>query len=163
MKRIEIGQSLFDEEFRRHVAKNIRNAKKSVKIVTGEISAYNYFDLRNAAEEAASRRVKIEVYANGPERNIMNRLISHKIDVYIGEENSSEHFMICDYERVIVSKKEENRIRPTQMGNRKGFIIDDRSKVRTYIQEFSRLKRNAQKKRMKGIDPLVKALRKPLK
>jgi hypothetical protein len=163
MKRIDIKQSLFDKEFRRKVANSIRDAKKSIKIVTGEISAYNYFDLRNSAEEAANRGVKIEVYANGPETDIMNRLISHEIDVYIGEEDSSEHFMICDDKYVIVSKKDENRTKPTQMGNRKDFVIDDRGKVKEYIQRFNRLKRNAQKKNIQGSDPLVKALRNPLR
>jgi len=32
------------------------------------ISACNYFDLREAAEEAAERGVKIDVYANSPDR-----------------------------------------------------------------------------------------------
>ena len=51
MASTEINQSPFDNEFREQVAKYIRNAKKTIKIVTGEISAYNYYDLRNAAEE----------------------------------------------------------------------------------------------------------------
>ena len=122
MTSIEINQSPFDNEFREQVAKHIRNAKKTIKIVTGEISAYNYYDLRNAAEESAKKGIEIDVYATGPDRNIINRLISHKINVYIGSEDSLEHFMICD-DIVIISQKDENRIKPTPMGRRNGLNL----------------------------------------
>jgi hypothetical protein len=158
-----IKQSPFDNEFRKEVAKHIQNAKKSIKIVTGEISAYNYFDLRDAAEDAAKRGVKIDVYANDPDNNIINRLISHEINVYIGKEDLSEHFMICDDKDVIVSQKDEHRIRPTPMGNRKGIIIDIPNKVEGYIERFEKLKSNAEKKRIEGTDTLVKALRNPIR
>ena len=123
MASTEINQSPFDNEFREQVAKYIRNAKKTIKIVTGEISAYNYYDLRNAAEESAKKGIEIVVYATGPDRNIINRLISHKINVYIGSEDSLEHFMICDDDIVIISQKDENRIKPTPMGRRKRFNL----------------------------------------
>ena len=154
-----IKQSPFDNKFRRLVAGHIRNAKKSIKIVTGEISAYNYFDLRNAAEEAARRDVRIDVYASGPHRDIINRLIYHNINVYIGRDDPIQHFMIIDDKKVIVSQKEENRIKPTPMGNRKGKILDDSDEVKKYIQTFEKLKENARKEKIQGIDPLVKAVR----
>jgi putative NIF3 family GTP cyclohydrolase 1 type 2 len=79
---IIIKKSPFDNNFRQIVADHIRNAKKTIKIVTGEISSYNYYDLRNAAEDAAERGVKIDVYATSPDRDIINRLIHNGINVY---------------------------------------------------------------------------------
>jgi hypothetical protein len=159
---IEIKQSPFDNEFREQVAKHIRNAKKNIKIVTGEISAYNYYDLRNAAEEIAEKGIQIDVYATGPDRNIINRLISHKINVYTGSEDSADHFMICDDKIAIVSQKDENRIKPTPMGKRRGSIINDSKAVKQYITRFEKLKINAKKEKIRGLDPLVKALQNPI-
>lgn len=71
--------------------------------------------------------------------------------------------MICDDKDVIVSQKDEHRIRPTPMGNRKGIIIDIPNKVGEYVERFEKLKSNAEKKTIVGTDPLVKALRNPIR
>jgi hypothetical protein len=83
--RSTIEQSPYDSEFRKVVSGYIRKAEKNIKIVTGEISAYSYFDLRKAAEEAAEKGVDIKVYANGPDESISSRLIRQIMDVYIGK------------------------------------------------------------------------------
>ncbi len=53
---VEIKQTPFDKKFREIVEEHIRQSNKSIKIVTGEISAYNYFDLRNAIIKPLRRR-----------------------------------------------------------------------------------------------------------
>jgi hypothetical protein len=140
------------------VVKSIRKAKSSIKIVTGEISDYNYFDLRNAAEEAAERHVDIDVYATGPNKDIVNRLVSHDIRVYISSEDLPEHFMICDYNIVTTSQKDKNRMKRTKIGNRRGSILTDKDDIRKYITEFDRLKAKANKQKITGNDPLIDLL-----
>jgi sugar-specific transcriptional regulator TrmB len=162
MGSVEIEQTPFDKKFRGIVEEYIRESNKSIKIVTGEISAYNYFDLRSASEEAASRGVKIDVYASGPHTDIINRLIHHKINVFIGDRDPQEHFMICDERKVIVSIKEKNRTKPTVMGKRIGVIKDTASEVRKYMEMFEGLKKNARKQRIEGEDPLLAALNHPI-
>jgi hypothetical protein len=164
MGSVEIEQTPFDKKFRGIVEEYIQGSNKSIKIVTGEISAYNYFDLRNAAEEAASRGVKIDVYANGPHTDIINRLIHHKINVFIGDRDPQEHFMICDERKVIVSVKEKIRTKPlvSVMGKRIGLIKDTASEVRKYMEMFEGLKKNARKQRIVGEDPLLAVLNHPI-
>lgn len=156
MGSVEIEQTPFDKKFRGIVEEYIRESNKSIKIVTGEISAYNYFDLRNAVEEAAGRGVKIDVYASGPHTDIINRLIHHKINVFIGDRDPQEHFMICDERKVIVSVKEKNRTK------RIGVIKDTANEVRKYMDMFEGLKKNARKQRILGKDPLLAALNHPI-
>lgn len=158
----DIKPSLFDEEFRQQVVKHIREATKSIKIVTGEISAYNYLELRNAAEEAADRGIEIDVYATGPDIDIINRLIYNGINVYIGSEDPQEHFMIVDDGKMIISSKEKNRPIPTPMGNRKGqIIVKESKKIKEKISEFERLKKKAIKREIEDRDPLERMFGKP--
>jgi hypothetical protein len=159
---IEIEQTPFDKKFREIVEEHILAANKEIKIVTGEISAYNYFELRSAAEDAAKRGVNIEVYASSPDRDIINRLIHHKINVYIGDTDPQEHFMICDDRTVIVSIKNENRTKPTEMGRRHGTIKSRITDVREYKKRFEELKKKAVKEKIKGQDPLLEALNHPI-
>lgn len=162
MAKIRIDSDPFDAEFRRVVANSIQKAKKNIRIVTGEIAAYNFYDLRTAAEEAAERGVKIEVYASGPERDIINRLIHNNMSVYIGNEDPRQHFMIRDNEEVIVSEKDENRIKPTPIGNRRGVVLDSPEEVKKYAKIFNELKSKATKEQIMGEDPLIRALRQPI-
>ena len=64
--------------------------------------------------------------------------------------------MISDDNIVIVSQKDENGIKPTPMDKRRGLILDDPNAVEQYIQRFERLKINAKKEKIRGLDPLVK-------
>jgi sugar-specific transcriptional regulator TrmB len=143
------------------VAEHIRSAKRSIKIVTGEISSYNYYDLRNAAEEAADRGVKIDVYATSPDRDIINRLIHNGINVYTGQETPNEHFMIIDNKKVIISYKEKDRKIPTPMGDRKGKLTDTPKEVKQHSLMFEKLKKEAIKESICGVDPLQRILNTP--
>lgn len=162
MARVQIKSDPFDAEFRRTVVESIQKAKKSIRIVTGEIAAYNFYDLRTAVEDAAERSVKIEVYASSPEPDIINRLINNDIDVYVGSEDPRQHFMISDDEQVIISGKDKNRVKPIPLGNRRGTILDSPQEVKKYVKMFTELKSRATKARLSGEDPLIRALRKPM-
>ncbi len=158
MTRIQIESDPFDIEFRTKVASHIRKAKKSIKIVTGEISAYDYLDLRNAAEEAADKGVKIDIYATGPDPAIVNRLLSFNINVYLGKEDPLKHFMIVDDRKVIISYKEANRQHPTPMGQRKAVISDEPKDMKECKEAFAKLKGNAIKQVPSDKDPVTELL-----
>jgi hypothetical protein len=162
MRKVEIPTDPFDLKFREHIASEIRKAKKSIKIVTGEIGSYNYFDLRSAAEDAAKRGVDIHVYSVTPERDITNRLIHNKINVYRGNQDPKEHFIIRDDKAVTISFKDEGRIKPTPMGKRKAKYTEDPKVVSDSLQIFKKLMQRATKVKISGRDPLEEALEKPV-
>jgi hypothetical protein len=117
--------------------------------------------MRNAAEEAAERGVKIDVYATSPDRDIINRLIHNGINVYTGEEIPREHFMIIDNKKVIISYKERGRKIPTPMGDRKGKLTDTQKEVKQRSVRFEKLKKEAKKEGLSGVDPLQRILNNP--
>lgn len=160
-KTTKIPSDSFDLKFREHVAREIRKAKKSIKIVTGEAGSYNYFDLRNEAEDAANRGVKIYVYAVSPDPDTANRLVHNRIIVYKGKEEPNDHFVIRDDKAVTISF-EAARTRPTPMGQRIAEFTEDRKAVSYSLQEFRRLVKKAKKVRLSGKDPLERALEKPI-
>lgn len=155
MKRVQIKSDPFDIEFRTAVASHIRKAQKSIQIVTGEISAYDFLDLRNAAEEAADKGVKIEVYASSPEQFIIDRLLSFNIAVYLGKEDPSKHFMIVDGKQVIISHKDADRERPTPIGKRRATISHDPRDLKECKVAFRKLKEKAVKQVPSGKDPIT--------
>lgn len=144
----------FDVPFRRKVASEIRAAKKSLQIVTGEISAYDFLELRAAAEDAAERGVMIEVYAKGPDPLLIERLLSFGIHVYIGSKDPPEHCMIRDGKAVTVSYKVEGREIPTPRGQREAAWYDSHAQVKKYQKLFQSLKRSAKPQSLTGKDPL---------
>jgi hypothetical protein len=155
MTRVQIPSDPFDIEFRTKVASYIRKAKKTIQIVTGEIGAYDYLDLRNAAEDAADKGVKIEVYASSPEPAIVHRLLSFNVNVYLGNEDPEKHFMIIDGKEVIISFKERNRQRPTPIGERKAVISNNIEDLRKCRETFSHLKNKATKQVLSDRDPVT--------
>ena len=161
-KTIKIPRDSFGLKFREHVAREIRKAKKSIKIVTGEGGSYNYFDLRNEAEDAANRGVKIYVYSVWADPDVANRLIHNKMTVYKGNEDPKDHFVIRDDEAVTTSFKEIDRIKPTPMGQRRAEFTEDSRVVAKSSQTFKRLIGKSKKVRMSGKDPLEQALEKPI-
>lgn len=154
MTREDIPQDPFDINFRRKVASEIRKAKHNIQVITGEISAYDYLDMRRAAEEAAERGVKIEVYAKIPDEATIERLLAYGIDVYLGQEDPLEHCMIRDGKAVTISYKQKGRQIPTPMGERIAVWSNEPEEVREYKSRFQRLKGSATKQVSTGKDPL---------
>jgi hypothetical protein len=68
--------------------------------------------------------------------------------------------MIIDDKKMIISFKERNREKPTQMGNRIGQIITESKKISEKTSVFKRLKKKAIKETIKGDDPLQRILNK---
>jgi hypothetical protein len=66
--------------------------------------------------------------------------------------------MIIDDEKIVVSYKERNRKIPTPIGDRKGKTTDNPKEIKKYSLMFERLKEEARKETIKGIDPLESIL-----
>lgn len=154
MTREVIPKHPFDIPFRSKVASEIRAARKSIQIITGEISAYDFLELRTAAEDAAERKVNIEVYVTSPEPSIIERLLSFGIRVYIGKKDPREHCIIRDGEAVTVSYKKAGRTVPTPDGEREAVWYDSPVQVKKYKALFKALKRSATPQAPTGKDAL---------
>lgn len=112
-----------DRVFRQRVEKLIREAKRHLVVISGELGAYDFPELQEAAHEAARRGVQIEVYANEPRAEVVSRLRNAGARVSIGSIRSRDHYLAVDDERVILSVKVPG-VRPTPRGTRNGFQFE---------------------------------------
>lgn len=164
MKRqIVIPRDPADENFRRHTKDLIDSAKEEIIVIAGELGAYSFHDLRQAAEAAAERGVKIRIYAPSPDRNIVNRLIRHGCEVYLGKTKQRDHYMLVDRKSYIISKKLEKKARVAPVGTRLGYeYIDDKAGAKKIALLFDRLTKGLDKEKIQGYDSFVLALKSPL-
>jgi hypothetical protein len=81
--------------------------------------------------------------------------------VYTGKEIPKEHFMVIDNKKVIISYKERGRKIPMPMGDRKGKLTDTPKEVKQRSLMFEKLKKEAIKESISGVDPLQRILNTP--
>jgi phosphatidylserine/phosphatidylglycerophosphate/cardiolipin synthase-like enzyme len=148
-----------DENFRRYAAKLIDSAKKEVLVIAGEIGAYNFPDLKWAAERARKRGVSVKVYATNPPQQVVNGLLAKGIGVYKGPV-MKDHYLIVDSKSFIHSKPHQPVV-----GKREGEVCMNKpAEARKVVKRFEKLVENS--KPLTKVDwkqdPLWKALRKPL-
>ena len=148
-----------DEEFRRKATQLIDSAKKEILVITGEIGAYSFPDLKWAAERARERGLTVKVYSSSPPPSVVNGLIAKGIEVYVGPK-VRDHFLIVDSKSFIHSRPHRPLI-----GERAGEIYtNDPKAAAKLVKNFEQLVRKAKPQKKvdwKG-DPLWKALQKPL-
>lgn len=164
MKRhMVIPQDTTDEHFRRHTKDLIDSARKEIIVIAGELGAYSFHDLRQAAEAATERGIKIRIYGSSPGRDIVNRLVRHGCEVYIGKEKPYDHYMLVDRKSYIISKKGESKACETMIGTRLGYkYLNDKSGAKEIVNLFNRLTKGLDKEKIRGEDPFVLALKSPL-
>ena len=148
-----------DENFRRDAAKLIDSAKEEVLVIAGEIGAYNFPDMKWAAERARKRGVSVKVYATNPPQQVVNGLLAKGIQVYRGPA-MKDHFLIIDSKSYIHSKPH-----PPVVGKREGEVyLNKPAAARKVVKHFEKLVENS--KPLTKVDwkqdPLWKALQKPL-
>ena len=148
-----------DENFRRYAAKLIDSAKKEVLVIAGEIGAYNFPDLKWAAERARKRGVSVKVYATNPSQQVVNGLLAKGIEVYKGPV-MKDHYLIIDSKSFIHSKPHQPVV-----GRREGEIyVNKPAEARNVVKRFEKLVEKS--KPLTKVDwkqdPLWKALQKPL-
>ena len=154
-----ISRDSTDEDFRQKAARLIDSAKNEIIVITGEISAYGFQDLKWAAERARKRGVSVRVYASSPSSDISNGLIARGIEVFIGPK-ADNHALVADSKSYILSGPHGPEI-----GKRTGELVENEPEEATKIKaRFEKLLVGA--KPLKKIDwkqdSLWRALQKPL-
>ena len=134
-----------DENFRRDAAKLIDSAKKDVLVIAGEIGAYNFPDLKWAAERARKRGVSVKVYATNPPQHVVNGLLAKGIEVYKGP-LMKDHFLVVDSKSFIHSKPHQPVV-----GRREGEVyVNNPAAARKVVRRFEKLVENS--RRMTKVD-----------
>lgn len=105
----KISRDSTDEDFRRRAAKLIDSAKREIIVITGEISAYGYADLKWAAERARDRNVSVKVYASSPSPEITNSLLARGVEIFIGP-RVKNHYLVVDSKSFILSNPHAREI-----------------------------------------------------
>lgn len=153
-----ISRDSTDEDFRRKAAQLIDSAKDEIVVITGEISAYGFPDLKWAAERARERGVAVKVYASSPSSDISNGLVARGIEVFIGP-RVKDHYLVVDSRSYILSKPHA-----LEVGERTGELHEDEPEEAGEIREkFDKLlaKATPLKKIDWKKDSLWKALQRP--
>jgi hypothetical protein len=144
-------------EFRRIVRQRLDSAKRSIKVITGEFSAFsNYLELQWAVERAINRGVKFRVYAHSLEPGIARKLMRWGAELYLGSDCGGDHFMIVDGNEVVVSEKHA----PSSIGDRHGYITSD---TRRFHKSFNSILRKGRRlRKVAGEDPFHALLHRPI-
>ncbi len=163
MKMIEVKRDSTDALFREATKELIDSAEKEIIVIAGELSAYDFHDLKLATESARDRAVKIRIYASRPDQDTVNRLVYNGCEVYIGAEKPKDHYMIVDGISYMISEKEKVSTTRTRVGSRYAKKYIDYAKgAQELVAYFERLTKKAKKAEIKGKDPLIKALDSPI-
>lgn len=117
---VQIHASENDEEFRRVTKNLLDSATSEILIITGEIGASFFPELRQSAFGALKRGVRMRVYATSPGQELADDLASKGVELRIGPPTTKDHFMVVDRKAYIVSEKET--IGPTMVGTRHGRL-----------------------------------------
>jgi hypothetical protein len=128
------------------MASEIRAAKKTLQISAGDITDYDFLDLRVALEETAERRIKIDICAVNSDRNLSERMLVFGINVY-AVEGVDKSFIIRDRTAVTISfSRVEN-------SKTRYFWSDNPGDIRRCRSNFLSLKKPAVKLTSTGRDP----------
>lgn len=112
-----------DFEFRRLARQLINSAHSEILIVTGELSAALFPELKLCVFAALDRGVKVSVYATSPIKELVDEVTSRRIGLWIGPSFSKNHYMVVDRQTYIVSEKETTGF--TFTGSRYGKLYSN--------------------------------------
>jgi len=138
----EIEPSTSDEKFRKAVKEAIDSAKNEVVVITGELGSYRFPELKQAAQQALDRGVKIKVYATeaAPSDDVAE-IIKSGGELYIGKIRANNHYLVIDKKMVIVSEKEGIEA-PTKIGTRIARLYKDKpveaKRIVTFLNDLIR-------------------------
>lgn len=150
-----------DEDFRGKVRKLLDEAEQEIFIITGEGGSYQYQDLRWALERAQERGVSVKIYCVHPPQTYVNKNLQLGSDVYIGNEDLENHYLVVDGKHTIVSKIRAGE----EVGKRKGELKRNEEEfAREKIDLFHKLASQAEKINEPKIDedPLQQLIQNPL-
>jgi hypothetical protein len=141
-----IPQDPFNIAVRTKMASEIRAAKKTLQISAGDITDYDFLDLRVALEETAERRIIIDICTVNPDRNLSERMLAFGINVY-AVKGVDKSFIIRDGVAVTISFSRAENSKTSY------FWSDNPSDIRKYRSNFLSLKKPAMKLTSTGRDP----------
>jgi len=150
-----IPPSPLDEKFRKTVKEALDSGRNEIIVIAGELGSYRFPELKQAAQRALARGVRVRVYATkaAPSEDVAEiRKLGGEI--YIGKIRIKDHYLIIDRNTLIVSEKEDIG-RPSKIGTRGGRLYKGKPKVAkrtvTFFDDLTRndfMKRTREKSRI---------------
>lgn len=133
-ERIEPSPS--DEKFRKAVKKAIDSGRNEIIVIAGELGSYGFSELKQAAQQAATRGVRIKVYATGAApADVVGEIRQAGGEFYVGKTFVKDHYLVIDRNMFIVSEKKVIG-RPTKIGTRRARFYRNRPKDAKRIMKF---------------------------
>ncbi len=120
----------FDEDFRKKVRELLDEAEEEIIIITGEGGSYQYQDLRWALERARDRGAYVKIYCVHPPQTYINKSLSLGSEIYMGDKDPDNHYLIVDGKHTVTSKVRAGR----DVGKRKGEVRRNDNAYRLYQQ-----------------------------
>jgi hypothetical protein len=156
---IEIEPSPTDDVFRKYVRELIDLANREILVIAGELGSYRFPDLRWAFRRAINRGVRIRIYASNPPQEIINGLLAHGCEIYVGKE-VKRHYLIVDSKSWVYSSPHPRGVLGVRCGK---AHINEPENAKKKVNHFNRLVSKA--KKIKTVkwdeDPLWTALKNP--
>lgn len=138
----DFERGAFDEGFRENVRELLDEAEEEVIIITGEGESSQYQDLRWAVERAGERGVSIKIYCVHPPQTYLNKNLRLASEIYMGDKDPEEHYLIVDGRHVITSTLRAR----DEVGARKGTVRrNDEEFAEEKIDLFHSLASDAEK------------------
>jgi sugar-specific transcriptional regulator TrmB len=148
-KIIDIPVSPLDRIFREEICKLLHLANDEIIVMAGELSSYDFLDLRDAFDAAVEKGVKAKVYAINPPIHTVNRLVLKGVEVYVGKRELEDHYTVVDRKHWAVSKKHT----PYSIGERRGKIyINDPHGAWEIVRMFEEYTKDPRTKKYISID-----------
>lgn len=149
MKIIEVLRSPLDRTFREQVYKLLSLANEEIIVMGGELSSYDFFDLRDAFDTAIEKGVKARVYATHPSVHTINRLVLKGVEVYVGKNELKDHFTIVDRKHWAISESHP----PYTIGERRGKVyLNDPEGAERILKLFEEYIKNPETRKYTSID-----------
>jgi len=125
VKKTIIEKSIDDRGFRRIVNEAINSAQREVVVIAGELGSYLFPELKEAVKQAVSRGVHVKVYATyAVPPSIYDEIRNIGGEIYLGERQVKDHYLVIDGKNCIISKKEQLG-KPTKIGERWAILCED--------------------------------------
>lgn len=153
--------SALDEKFRENVHDLLEKAEKEVIIITGEGGSYQYQDLHWALERVSEKGIPIRIYCVHPPRTYINKNLQLASEIYRGDEDPDEHYLIVDRKHTVTSAARAGK----DVGARKGETRNnDKEFAEEKINLFHSLASEAEEVTEIEVeeDPLWKLIQNPI-
>ena len=132
----KIEQAPADETFRSRVKESVDAASREIMVISGELGAYEFPELKAAALRALARKVKVRLYAVRPPPDALQELRDAGAEFHLGTRYTDDHYLVIDKKTLIVSKKAKAKKGPTTVGERQGYVYKDELKKVKEVENF---------------------------